>query len=303
MPVVFTCVCDFVSVYILTSRCIFPFLYFAENWDSQRIQGNIWTLPRKAPPEWPQLECLESHLLEVSFRVTSLGMTHFTNFQSVLRSVKRYPRLFFFCWVWVAGAYTCVCVCVRARARVCVCVCVCLFRSVVGTCNTVATRLQPEHHSRCRYILDQWLRIKSQRTIRSVPLSSSYTKQVLFSEPPSCAWLGETQEPALETTVSSSHQPNGDHGDAAHHSQVFGRTPVTMTTRPLPFSLYVVIGKARACPDQSRWPSSGSTQITTSWTTTALASVELVSKSDLSPNSKHWFKTSFLQSLPYLVTS
>ena len=204
---------------------------------------------------------------------------------------------------WRGLTHVCACACARARACVCVCVCVCLFRSVVGTCNTVATRLQPEHHSRCRYILDQWLRIKSQRTIRSVPLSSSYTKQVLFSEPPSCAWLGETQEPALETTVSSSHQPNGDHGDAAHHSQVFGRTPVTMTTRPLPFSLYVVIGKARACPDQSRWPSSGSTQITTSWTTTALASVELVSKSDLSPNSKHWFKTSFLQSLPYLVTS
>lgn len=114
-------------------------------------------------------------------------------------------------------------------------------------------------------------------TFCTTEFTSLYTKQVLFSEPPSCAWPGETQEPALETTVSSSHQPNGDHGDAAHHSQVFGRTPVTMTTRPLPFSLYIVIGKARACPDQSRWLSSGCTQITTSWTTTALASVELVS--------------------------
>ena len=51
--------------------------------------------------------------------------------------------------------HVCACACVRARVCVCVCVCVCLFRSVVGTCNTVATRLQPEHHSRCRYILDQ----------------------------------------------------------------------------------------------------------------------------------------------------
>ena len=43
----------------------------------------------------------------------------------------------------------------RVRVCVCVCVCVCLFRSVVGTCNTAATQFQPEHHSRCRYILDQ----------------------------------------------------------------------------------------------------------------------------------------------------